>query len=332
MDIRTQIEQNEHKVLSEKAAFSDRAERYFAIPDDPIRTAYQRDKDRILHCKSFRRLKHKTQVFLSPEGDHYRTRMTHTLEVSQIGRTIARALFLNEDLVEACCMGHDLGHTPFGHAGEFALNDVCSLGFNHTEQSVRVVTRLEHNGEGLNLCKATIDGIACHSKGKVANTLEGQIVRFADKIAYMNHDIDDAISGGIIAEKDIPFEIHQNVGCDKSERITAFVMDLIENTDTEVKFSESMQKYFDTLKAFMFESVYRNPNAKGEEGKAKDMLKSLYDHFVKEPDKLPKLYKDIMEKEGKERAVCDYIAGMTDNFAVDLYKELYIPKSWGGKI
>lgn len=328
MNIREELEKNEHLILSSKAAFSDAAVRHVQIEKDPIRTAYQRDKDRILHSKSFRRLKHKTQVFLSPEGDHYRTRMTHTLEVAQIGRTIARALHLNEDLTEAACMGHDLGHTAFGHAGESALADICPIGFNHTEQSVRVVTTLERDGKGLNLCLATIDGIACHSKGKLASTLEGQIVRFADKIAYMNHDIDDAISAKIIKETDIPQEVIKNVGDSKSSRITSFVTSIIENSTDEIKLSPSVQGYFDILKDFLFSNVYRNPTAKGEEGKAKMMLQTLYKHYVEKPNEMPNLYISIAEKEGKERAACDYVAGMSDVFAVDLYKSLFIPNGW----
>ncbi len=293
------------------------------------RTEFQRDRDRIIHSNSFRRLKHKTQVFLSPHGDHYRTRLTHTLEVSQIGRTMARALRLNEDLVEAISMGHDLGHTPFGHAGEYALNEICPDGFVHSKQSVRVVEILENNGKGLNLTYEVKNGIACHSTGSVAETLEGRLVKYADKIAYMNHDIEDAVRAGVLSESDIPFEVKCNLGNTKSERITAFIASIIENSSDDIRMDEETNKMYNLLRNFLFENVYQNTEAKGEEGKARDMLKYMYTYFVANPYKLPETYKDIAEKWGVNRAVCDYISGMTDKYVLDIYSQLFIPKSWG---
>ncbi len=294
----------------------------------PYRTAFQQDRDRIIHCNSFRRLKHKTQVFLSPEGDHYRTRLTHTLEVSQIGRTVARAARLNEDLVEAIAMGHDLGHTPFGHAGEQALDDVCSLGYIHAQQSVRVVEVLENDGKGLNLTFEVRDGIAHHSSSNVASTLEGRLVRYADKIAYMNHDIEDAIRAGVLTQSDIPWQIKYHLGNDKSQRITTFVASLIENTKEDVAMSPQIMEMYNLLRGFMFENVYNNPIAKGEEVKAKDLIRFMYTYFVGDPSKLPSRYQQIAEHWGVERAVCDYISGMSDRYAVSLYSSLFIPKSW----
>jgi dGTPase len=329
MTIREQSEELEQKFLSPRAALSKNAVRDFPISPCDVRTQYQRDRDRILHCKSFRRLKHKTQVFLSPEGDHYRTRMTHTLEVSQIARTVARALRLNEDLTEAIAMGHDLGHTPFGHAGEFALNECCSLGYTHAKQSVRVVERLENDGRGLNLTREVRDGIACHTAGTPAGTLEGRIVRFCDKIAYMNHDVDDAIRAGILREEDVPASIRESIGHDKSERITTFVNSLIENSGDDICMAPDVMVQFNELRAFLFEAVYRNQIAKGEEGKAKTLVMQLYEYFMKNPDRMPPEYRLIAEQEGLPRAVCDYISGMTDRYAVHIYENIFIPRSWG---
>jgi len=328
MTIREQLEQNEYKLLSSKAAMSAEAVRERPMMPCDFRTNYQRDRDKIIHCKSFRRLKHKTQVFLSPEGDHYRTRMTHTIEVSQIARTIARALRLNEDLAEAVAMGHDLGHTPFGHAGEAALNECCELGYTHARQSVRVVERLENNGLGLNLTRDVRDGIACHTAGG-AKTLEGQIVLLSDKIAYMNHDMDDAVRAGILSENDLPLSIREKIGRDKSERITTFVRSIIENSGDEIKMAPDIEKEFHAFKAFMFEAVYRNQVAKGEEGKARELVATLYKYFLSHVELLPGEYHRIADEEGKPRAVCDYISGMTDRYAVHIYENIFVPKAWG---
>ena len=275
MTIREQTEKLEQKTLSPRACLSTQTKgRAVEISPCPIRTCFQRDIDRVIHCKSFRRLKHKTQVFLQPEGDHYRTRMTHTLEVARIARTMARALRLNEDLTEAAALGHDLGHTPFGHAGERALSRVVEGGFRHYEQSLRVVDRLENDGAGLNLCYEVRRGILCHTAGEPAETLEGQLVRFADKIAYINHDIDDAMRGGIIFPTDIPVHISETLGFTHGERLDTLTMDIIENSreGNAIRQSEHIAQAMAELKQFMFDSVYFNPLAKGEEGKAEDCL------------------------------------------------------------
>ena len=333
MTIREKLEERERQTLSPMASLSAESRgRQFPAEPCPIRTEYQRDRDRIIHSKSFRRLKHKTQVFLSPEGDHYRTRLTHTLEVSQIGRTIARALGLNEDLVEAAAMGHDIGHTPFGHAGEYALREICPLGFDHNEQSVRVAERLENDGKGLNLTWEVRDAIRCHSSGcPSAQTFEGRVLRYADKIAYINHDIEDAIRAGVLTEEDIPFDIKYVLGRTKSDRITALVMNIVENSADDITMSPEMQKTYERLISFMFEAVYRNPKAKGEEGKAQDMLRSLFEYFQKHPDELPDDFQSIRAEEGVDRAVCDYIAGMTDPFAVEQFTRRFIPAGWSMK-
>jgi dGTPase len=330
MNIREQIERAERGSLSPLAMLAENtAGRRYPIEECPMRTAFQRDRDRILHCKAFRRLKHKTQVFLSPAGDHYRTRLTHTLEVSQLARTVSRALRLNEDLTEAIALGHDLGHTPFGHAGEAALNEICPHGFVHARQSVRVVEKLENGGEGLNLTREVVDGIVCHSGGPDAQTLEGRVVRYADKIAYMNHDIEDAIRGGVLSEEDIPWEIKYHVGRNKSERITTFLVSLVENSSDDIRMSPQIQSCFESLRAFMFAEVYTNPDAKGEEGKAQDLIRYLYTYYMKKPDALPEEYQAISREEDVHRAVCDYISGMSDRYAINLYESLFVPKSWG---
>ena len=295
-----------------------------------MRTCFQRDIDRIVHSKAFRRLKHKTQVFLQPEGDHYRTRMTHTLEVTRIARTIARGLGLNEDLTEAAALGHDLGHTPFGHAGERVLDGIMPGGFAHNVQSLRVVDRLEKDGEGLNLTWEVRRGILCHTGPDRAETLEGRIIRLADKIAYINHDIDDAIRGGIIFPMDIPLSASQVLGFTHSERINTLVMDIITASagrDDVVQSPECGQAMHD-LREFMFEAVYRNPVAKGEESKAQEMIRRLFDYYRTGPDRLPAEFQEIRVEEGVERAVCDYIAGMTDLYAVERYSDAFIPKAW----
>ena len=294
-----------------------------------LRTDFQRDRDRIIHCKAFRRLKHKTQVFLSPESDHYRTRLTHTLEVAQIARTIARALRFNEDLTEAIALGHDLGHTPFGHAGERALATIYPGGFTHYAQSVRVCRVIEKNGKGLNLTHEVLDGIMNHTKGEWPHTPEGKIVRFSDRIAYINHDIDDAITAGVFSEESIPIEYRQVLGFRKSERINTLVKSIVENTEKDdVKMDERTQKAYEDLHTFMYDSVYLNPIVKFEETKVDGIVRGIYDYLLKNPDKLDDEYKLIREREGVERAAVDYISGMTDHFAVSMYSDIYIPKEW----
>lgn len=299
-----------------------------AEPECEVRTAFQRDRDRIIHCNAFRRLKHKTQVFLSPDSDHYRTRLTHTLEVSQIARTIAIGLALNEDLTEAIALGHDLGHTPFGHAGERALNGVLPGGFRHYEQSLRVVDRLENGGKGLNLTYEVRDGIVCHTRGKEADTLEGRIVKLADRIAYINHDIDDAIRGGVLREENLPPDVRRILGESKSKRINTLVLSAIRNTKNEVALDSDVQAAFDILHEFMFDRVYTNPVCKSEEKKAISMIEQLFSFFVEHPDELPNEYISIAWQEGAQRAAADYIAGMTDGFALREFSRYFIPSGW----
>ena len=331
LSIREETQRIEREILSPYAALSETTRGTVReAAECPIRTPYQRDRDKVIHCKAFRRLKHKTQVFLSPEGDHYRTRLTHTLEVSQIARTIARALRLNEDLTEAVALGHDLGHTPFGHAGERALNRLMPNGFRHYEQSVRVVERLENDGRGLNLTFEVRDGIRCHTTGQEARTMEGRIIRWADKIAYMNHDIDDAIRAGVIRESDIPRDITAVLGDTKNKRITTMVTSLIRNSPAGVvNMDADVLEAYDALHEFMYEAVYLNDYAKREEKKVPHLIESLFGYYVRHPDRLPESMREIAEADGKEQAACDYIAGMTDRFAVDLYSNLFIPKAWG---
>lgn len=329
MEIREKILDLEDRYLSPYAVRSRDAVRDLPIEPCPLRADFQRDRDKIIHCKSFRRLKHKTQVFLSPEGDHYRTRLTHTLEVAQIGRTIARALMLNEDLVEAIALGHDLGHTPFGHAGERALNEVSSCGYVHSEQSVRVVERLENGGRGLNLTKQVRDGIKYHSMKDKAHTLEGCLCYYADKIAYMNHDTEDALEAKIITENDIPWQVHYTLGRSKSERIASFVNDIVNESTDHIRMSDEVAEAFMVFREFLFEAVYKNPNAKGEETKVHEMMITLYKYFISHPEKLKPEYRLISQKEGIERAVLDYISGMTDSYSVAVYKDIFVPRSWG---
>ena len=321
--------ENEHLLLSRYASFADKSRGRLRKEEEcEIRTCFQRDRDRIIHCNSFRRLKHKTQVFLSPEGDYYRTRLTHTLEVSQIARTIAVALRLNEDLTEAIALGHDLGHTPFGHAGERALNSVCPDGFKHYEQSLRVVDIIEKNGMGLNLTEEVRNGIVRHTCGEQAFTLEGRVVRLADRIAYINHDIDNAIHAKVITEDDIPLKIRQALGFNKSERINTLVKSCIDNSTDEICLDDNTQLYFDEIHEFMFKNVYTNPVCKSEEKKAIDMICRLYEYFSQHPIELPEEYTLICLKEGPQRASCDYIAGMTDRYAVHTFNRLFVPGSW----
>lgn len=327
--IRLMAEDNEKRILCEKACLSCNSKGRTVFEDEcSIRTCFQRDRDRIIHSQAFRRLKHKTQVFLSPSGDHYRTRLTHTLEVSQIARTIARALSLNEDLTEAIALGHDLGHTPFGHAGERALNELCSCGFKHYEQSVRVVDRLEKNGKGLNLTDEVKNGILCHTKGEEAYTLEGQIIRIADKIAYINHDIDDAIRADVMAEEDIPLALRMQLGMTKSQRINNMVLDVIHSSNDKIRMSDECYTAFLELHDFMFTAVYTNPVCKGEETKAVDMLNKIYAHYITHIEDMPRNYVAIAENDGEERAVCDYIAGMSDVYALKIFNQLFVPMFW----
>lgn len=333
MNIRETIEKWEKETLSPYASMSaDTKGREREEPLCDIRPEYQRDRDRILHSKSFRRLKQKTQVFLAPEGDHYRTRLTHTLEVSQIARTIAKALRLNESLAEAIALGHDLGHTPFGHSGEAVLNRLCSEGFAHYQQSVRIVEVLENKGQGLNLTWEVRDGILNHRTSGHPATLEGNIVRLSDKIAYINHDIDDAIRGKIMTEEDLPREYTDILGSSVHERLNIMIHDIIEHSldKPEVEMSPEREKAMHGLRRWMFDHVYHDGTAKAEEGRAQQMIEMLYEYYMDHPDELPEESHRIMEirNETKERAVCDYIAGMTDIYAIDRFKELFIPKAW----
>lgn len=331
MTIREQLEERELEYLSPYAARSRESkgrERKEAECD--IRPVFQRDRDRILHCKAFRRLRQKTQVFLLPDGDHYRTRLTHTLEVSQNARTIAKALRLNEDLAEAIALGHDLGHTPFGHAGERALNTVYH--FEHNVQSLRVVERLEHQGRGLNLTWEVRDGILNHKTAGRPETLEGCVVRLSDKIAYINHDIDDATRGGILTEDEIPKEIQKVLGVSGKERLDAMVHDVIVNSMDlpEIRMSAEVSQAMADLRKFMFQHVYMNPAAKGEEQKAIHLVEQLFEYYVEHPEEMPQKYRDSIEmgEYEKKQIVCDFIAGMTDHYAVMKYEEIFVPQAW----
>lgn len=333
MTILEELHYLERKRLHPLAAFSDQSKGRLAeesVGEDEVRTCYQRDTDRIVHSKAFRRLMHKTQVFLQPEGDHYRTRMTHTIEVSRIARTIARALALNEDLTEAAALGHDLGHTPFGHAGEIALSSCLGFPFRHNEQSLRVVDLLENDGRGLNLTYEVRMGIVGHTGDRIPETLEGQIVRHSDRIAYVNHDIDDAVRAGILNNEDIPKSITRVLGTTHRQRINTLVCDAISFSREmgKIGFSEEVDRALLELREFMFERVYRNPVAKGEESKAKDMLCRLFEYYINHPESLPEDFQPQLSFDGMERTVCDYIAGMTDNYAVDKYTQIFIPSGW----
>lgn len=330
MTVREQTQTIERLTLSRYAALSERSRgRRRPEPEDPLRSCYQRDRDRILHCKAFRRLKQKTQVFLSPEGDHYRTRLTHTLEVSQIARTIARALRLNEDLTEAIALGHDLGHTPFGHAGERALNKLCPGGFTHYRQSLRVVDSLEKDGRGLNLSWEVRNGIITHTTGAWARTLEGCAVRYADHIAFLNHDIEDAITAGVLSLEAIPADAVRVLGRTKSERITTMITDLVTNTPGDrMGFSSEVEDAYLLLKDFMYSTVYVDKEAKREEGKVDKLVGELYERLSANPSLMPTFYMQIAFNEGIDRAVADYISGMSDQFAVRLFEELFVPQKW----
>ncbi len=330
MNIRERLEENEKKLLSPYAALAANTKgRENPTPKCEIRTEFQRDRDRIIHSKAFRRLKHKTQVFIAPDGDHFRTRLTHTLEVAQIARTIARSLFLNEDLTEAMALGHDLGHTPFGHSGERMLNELCTGGFKHNEQSVRVCELLE-NGKGLNLTYEVLDGIAHHTGGKQPETLEGQILRFADRIAYINHDIDDAVRGRIISSDDLPKDCTEVLGNTHSERIDTMIKDIIRTSTNspEIRMSPAVQKAMDDLRTYMFDNVYVVGDQRfTEEWKAKNIIKSLFEYFSQYPEEVP-FHEELMKRGfTTEQTVTDYIAGMTDQYAIYVYTKIFIPKS-----
>ncbi len=332
MLIRESLEKWEKDYLSEYAALSMNSKGRLRIEEEcDIRPVFQRDRDRIIHCKAFRRLKDKTQVFLSPEGDHYRTRLTHTLEVSQNARTIAKALKLNEDLVEAIALGHDLGHTPFGHAGERALNRVCPFGFKHNEQSVSTVDLLEKHGQGLNLTYETRDGILNHQTSGMAHTLEGRVVRLSDKIAYIHHDMDDAVRAGILKESDVPEEIQSVLGSTPGERLDCFIHDIVTNSMgvNDIVMSDTVAGAMKAIREFMFENVYKNPVAKGEESKAEKLMETLYFHFLENIDDMPSEFlKLISMGEPREKVVCDYVGAMSDRFAIAVYENIFVPRLW----
>ena len=327
--VREMLEERERLTLSKGACLSAETKgRSAPLRPDDLRTEFQRDRDRITHSKSFRRLMHKTQVFLSPEHDHYRTRLTHTLEVTQIARTIARSLRLNEDLAEAIALGHDLGHTPFGHAGERVLQQCFDKNFSHNAQSLRVVDKLER----LNLCYEVRDGILHHAGAGKAETLEGRIVNIADRIAYINHDIDDAVRAGILRKDDIPEGLRRRLGETHSKRIDTMVRGVIEgSTDEDIRMEDALWRDTLELRGFLFKSVYYNPAAKGEESRAEAMLLTLYEYFQENPDEMPSEFRLTALEEGIPRAVADYISGMTDRYAISLYKDLFIPKVWSAE-
>lgn len=332
MTIREEAEEREYQFFSPYAAHARESrgrDREEAQCD--IRTVYQRDRDRILHSKSFRRLKHKTQVFIAPMGDHYRTRLTHTLEVSQLSRTIAKALRLNDDLCDAIALGHDLGHTPFGHSGERVLNEICPLGFSHYRQSIRVVEVLEKNGRGLNLTWEVRDGILNHRTSGHPSTLEGQIVRYCDKIAYINHDIDDAERAGILTEEDIPRPYREALGFSTRDRLNTLIHDVIMSSlnKDQIVMSPEIEQPMMELRKFMFDHVYLNSIAKSEEAKVERMITLLYEYFEKHTDQMPQEYRTLIEKgEQEKRVVCDYISGMTDQYSIEKFRELYVPQAW----
>jgi dGTPase len=345
MQIRRMLEEQEHAVLHPAATFSDRSRgRLRKEKSCPVRPAFQRDRDKIIHCKSFRRLLHKTQVFLSPQGDHYRTRMTHTLEVSQIARTMARALRLNEQLTEAIALGHDLGHTPFGHAGEEALNRLMPGGFRHVDQSVRVVQVLERGGRGLNLTREVVDGIARHSKGRgqilggagkdLPATLEGQLVRVADIAAYVNHDLDDALRGGVLMQSDVPRRLLSVLGRTHSQRIGRVVKDVLRNTRLDrlprIVLGTQMEGALMEMRDFLWEHVYDNPTVHEEFDKCHKMLEGFFHRFLDEPAVFRRVTGQPVPRMRAERmrAVCDFLAGMTDRFATRLFEELFLPRPW----
>lgn len=338
MEIRERIENNEDLTLIPEAIHSNKSSgREIEEEADNIRTCFMVDRDRIIHCKSFRRLKHKTQVYIRTFGDHYRTRLTHTLEVAQIGRTIGAGIGLNEMLIEAIALGHDLGHVAFAHNGEEVLNEFLEGGFKHNEQSVRVVKKLEKDGKGLNLTEEVIDGILNHSglgqKENIAKTLEGRVVKYSDKIAYLNHDIDDSIRAGLLSEERLPKEIIKVLGKNHSDRIQVLINDMINETTEnlkngkyDIKQSTEVKEAMIELRKYMFKNIYLADALKEERGKAKFILTHVIDYFYKHSEELPKLYKDISYREGLKRGVADYIAGMTDDYCISTFNKIYVPK------
>ena len=329
MTIREETQAIERQTLSRYATLSQSTRgRCRPEDEDPIRPCYQRDRDRIIHCKAFRRLKQKTQVFLSPEGDHYRTRLTHTLEVAQIARTIARALRLNEDLTEAIALGHDLGHTPFGHAGERALNRLCPGGFTHYRQSLRVVDFLEKDGKGLNLTWEVRNGIVTHTKGTWAATPEGRIVRLADQIAFVNHDIEDAVRAGVLDAATLPKDCTAVLGQTKSARITTMINSILTHSEGDVRMGTEEYEAFLALRDFMYTTVYVDKNAKREEQKVDKLIAELYEYYLTHVDRMSNFYVQLAYQEGRERAVTDYISGMSDEFAIRTFEELFVPQKW----
>ena len=329
MDVRQRTEEIERLTLAPWATFSD-ASRGRARPEgqDPIRPVFQRDRDRVIHCKAFRRLKQKTQVFLSPEGDLYRTRLTHTLEVAQIARTIARALRLNEDLTEAISLAHDLGHTPFGHAGESALDKLCPEGFKHYRQSLRVVDKLEKGGKGLNLTWEVRNGIVTHTKGTWAATPEGRIVRMADQIAFVNHDIEDAVRAGVLDPATLPKECTAVLGDTKSARITTMINSILRNSERDVQVGAEENEAFLELKDFMYRTVYVDRSAKREEQKVEKVLTELYEYYLTHIEQMSNFYLQLAYQEGRDRAVTDYISGMSDEFAIRTFEDVFVPRKW----
>lgn len=332
MNFRLRTEETEKNLLSQYAQLSHNTKgRVVSEEECDIRTCFQRDRDRIIHSKAFRRLMHKTQVYLSPEGDHYRTRLTHTIEVSQIGRTMARALRLNEDLAEAICLGHDLGHTPFGHEGEAVLNKVCKHGFKHYEQSLRVVDVLENNGKGLNLTFEVRDGIVNHTGDSTASTLEGKLIKFADRIAYINHDIDDSIRAKVLIMEDLPKECIKVLGDSHSKRISTLVRGIIEESydKPEIIMKKEILGAMNELREFMFKNVYNGIlESKRENKKAYYIISSLFEFFKENPSLMPKELAEKINEFDVDRIVCDYIAGMTDTYAIETFKEHFVPKAW----
>ena len=333
MTVREMVENREEEYLSPFATLSKSSRgRDVREEECDIRPVFQRDRDRILHSRSFRRLKDKTQVFLTPEGDHYRTRLTHTLEVSQNARTVAKALRLNEDLTEAIALGHDLGHTPFGHAGERALDRCCAEGFRHNEQSLRVVEFLEKDGKGLNLTWEVRDGILNHQTRSMPSTLEGKIVRLSDKIAYIHHDMDDAIRAKVLTEEDIPKELRNTLGASTTKRLDTMIHDVITNSSGKPEISMSDEIYEATLelRRFMFENVYLNPVVKHEEKKAENLVENLYEYYLREFQNIPEEYRFLTDVKniGKDRLVCDFVSSMSDRYAINIFNSIYMPKSW----
>lgn len=329
MTIKEISEKIEKDTLSPYACLSANTKgRQYPISPDDTRTDFQRDRDRIIHSKAFRRLMHKTQVFLSPEGDHYRTRLTHTLEVSQIARTMAVALRLNENLTEAIALGHDLGHTPFGHIGERALDQLSPCGFKHYEQSLRVVDVLEHDGKGLNLTWEVRNGILRHTKGEAAATLEGQLVKLADHFAYAHHDFEDAVRAGALTEDNIPADLRNILGDTAGKRLDKMIGSVIENSGDSIQMDPEIEEASKLLEEFMFQTVYNNPIARSQEAKVQNLIENLYSFFNENPGAMPAEYQGIAMRDGLDRAICDYISGMSDRYAIKLYTDYFVPKGW----